>query len=95
MSCGTNEICFMMDEEEDDDNFHLLEIYKEKKVDDDFDDIHPDFLLLGVVSLLGRASGGRVLSSLKASTWTHIEEDVCVLGVPMLHVPMLDVCLAF
>ena len=38
-------------------------------VDDDLvDDRHPDFLLLGVVSLLGRANGGRVLSSLKAST---------------------------
>ena len=36
--------------------------------DDLVDDRHPDFLLLGVVSLLGRASGGRVLSSLRAST---------------------------
>ena len=42
--------------------------------DNDNDDcnIYPDFLLLGVVSLLGRASGGLVLSSLRASTFVRI-----------------------
>ena len=34
--------------------------------------IYPDFLLLGVVSLLGRASGGLVLSSLRASTFVRM-----------------------
>ena len=34
--------------------------------------IYPDDLLLGVVSLLGRASGGLVLSSLRASTFDRI-----------------------
>ena len=46
----------------------IIIIDKQNAADNHLEDNHPDFLLLGVVSLLGSANGGRVLSSLKAST---------------------------